>query len=68
MNQENLYGLRQIIWFPEESCYGIIRNIRRSIGCALIRYDIEMDDGETLDYVEEDRLYPGRLLSIPEEE
>lgn len=67
VSQENLYTKDQVVWFSEQSCHAIVKSIRRPIGSAPYRYDIECDDGETLQYIEEDRLYPGILAPTPEE-
>ena len=67
MNQENLYTKDQVVWVTEQSCHAVVQVVRRPIGLAAYRYDIECDDGETLQYVKEDRLYPAKLPPIPEE-
>lgn len=58
MNQENLYNVGDLVWVPGSLCYGKVERVRRPVGEAHYRYDIELDDGERLEYVEEDKVYP----------
>lgn len=64
MDQPNHFLQGSIVWFTEQSCHARILMVRRPVGDAPFMYDIECDDGETLQYVEEERLYPS---SLPEE-